>query len=103
VFDSTAEGDDVDGMQFVATCTELTTPDVEKVSEYYFQNNFSDPDVREWWYRPPTAFVGEGVWRFYRLEIYEMYIIDLDSFEETKIDSRVPVDIPSVFAALSHP
>jgi hypothetical protein len=103
VFDSTAQGDDVDGMQFVATCTVLTYPEVEVVSEYYFQNNFLDSDVREWWYRPPTAFVGEGAWRFYQLEVDEMYLIDLDSFEETRVDSRIQVDIPSVFSALSLP
>jgi len=100
VFDSTAQGDDVDGMQFIATCTVLAPSEVATVSEFYFENNFQDPEVRDWWYRPPSAFFGDGAWRFYRLEVDEMYLIDLESFEDTKVDGRIRVDVPTVFSAL---
>ncbi|WP_444947142.1 hypothetical protein [Micromonospora ureilytica] len=100
IFDSTATGDDVDGMQFVGTCAEVAGPELAEVSEHYFTANFPDPEVREWWYRPPSEFEGDGTWRFYRLVLTHIYLIDIETFEETKVDSRVEVAPGPVFAAL---
>ncbi|GIJ31544.1 pyridoxamine 5'-phosphate oxidase family protein [Micromonospora sediminimaris] len=93
VFDSTAVGDDVDGMQFVARCAEVTASELADVSEHYFRTNFTDPEERDWWYRPPEAFHGDGTWRFYRLDLTEVYLIDLEAFVETQVDTRVQVDL----------
>ncbi|MFG3698055.1 pyridoxamine 5'-phosphate oxidase family protein [Micromonospora sp. NPDC047620] len=100
IFDSTAVGDDVDGMQFVGECAEVTGPELAAVCEHYFATNFPDPQVREWWYRPPTEFEGDGTWRFYRLEFTEIHLIDVESFEETKVDARVEVPLARFLDAL---
>lgn len=101
IFDSRAVGDEVDGMQFVATCSVVEGMGLAEVSEHYFDVNFSDPREREWWYRPPAEFEGDGAWRFYRLALSEIYLIDTELFEQTKIDRRVSVDLEAFLAALT--
>lgn len=101
IFDSTAVGEDVDGMQFTATCAEVTGASLPELTEHYFTTNFPPGEIRDWWYRPPSEFEGDAPWRFYRLDFTEVYLIDLDTFEETRIDSRVLVDVDTFRQALT--
>lgn len=89
-------------MQFRAQCTLVEQSDLHDVVEHYFATLFPDPALHEWWYRPATAFAGDGIWRFYRLRMTELYVIDLEMFVETKIDARIRVDIDAVFQLLQN-
>lgn len=101
VFNSTATSEEVDGLQFAATCAPLDGEELEQVSEYYFRVNFSDESEREWWYRPSSDFAPGATWRFYRLSMTEVFVIDLEGFEETKIDRRVQVDLDDLRSLLT--
>ena len=92
VWDSRARGEEVDGMQLEAQCVVVEPRALEAVVEHYFSRLFPDEETRAWWYRPASAFAGDGLWRFYRLDIEDVFVIDLENFAETKIDRRVRVD-----------
>lgn len=102
VYNSTAVANDIDGMQFVGHCTVVSGLELEHVAEYYFRVNFPDPKEREWWYRPHTSFSGEGPWRFYKIDPINMYIIDIESVIQTKIDRRITVDVKEVLNKLTN-
>lgn len=92
IFDSRATSDDVDGMQCSGICSEVAERDIDAVHAHYFAVNFSDPEEREWWLRPSEEFTGNGLWRFYRLSLQEIFVIDLDSIEQERVDKRISVD-----------
>jgi uncharacterized protein YhbP (UPF0306 family) len=92
IFDSRATSDEVDGMQFSGICSEVTGDDLDAVHAHYFAVNFSDPEEREWWLRPSEEFTGNGLWRFYRLSLQEVFVIDFDSIEQERVDKRISVD-----------
>lgn len=96
IYNSTAVGEKVDGMQFIGNCSVVSNNELERVSEYYFKVNFPDQNEREWWYRPPSSFEGDAPWRFYKIELAKIYIIDLESVMSTQIDRRLEVEVSSV-------
>ncbi|WP_157968674.1 pyridoxamine 5'-phosphate oxidase family protein [Streptomyces geranii] len=103
VFNSMATSEEVDGLQFSATCEPLDGGKLEAISEYYFRVNFPDEVDREWWYRPASAFTPGGTWRFYQLSMTDVFVIDFESVETSRIDKRVQVDIDELRAALRSP
>lgn len=102
IWDSRARGDDVDGLQLEARCTVVEPPDLEAVVEHYFNTLFPDLEEHAWWYRPPSDFTGDGTWRFYALEIEAAFVIDQESFAETKIDRRMRVDNKDLLDAIAN-
>lgn len=88
-----ADDEVIDGLQFTADSRELRPDELPDVVERYFNELFPDAEERAWWTRPPEAFCGDGIWRFYRLEVAEAYLIDNKVFQDTKIDARLPVRI----------
>ncbi|MGW2290695.1 pyridoxamine 5'-phosphate oxidase family protein [Streptomyces phaeochromogenes] len=103
VFNSMATSEEVDGLQFTATCETLNGEKLEKVSEYYFRVNFPDETDRAWWYRPASEFAPGATWRFYQLSMAEVFVIDFESVEESRIDKRVQVDLEELAALLASP
>ena len=101
IYNSEARGEDVDGLQMSADCTVVDGPDLEEVSEHYFNRLFPDPDERAWWYRPASAFTGNGTWRFFRVKPTAAFVIDADAFSETKIDRRTRVDLAELLKQIS--
>ncbi len=96
VYNSTAVGEQVDGMQYIGNCSIVSGDELEEFSEYYFSVNFPDPKEREWWYRPFTSFERSAPWRFYKIELVKIYIIDIEHVIKTQIDRRLEVEVDSV-------
>lgn len=103
IFDSRAASEDVDGLQFEATCDVVEDPDLEPVHSHYFEVNFADPAVRKWWYRPPGAFGAEGIWRFYRITLSALYVIDFESITKERVDRRVDVALDDMWEIIGRP
>lgn len=89
-----ATDDEIDGLQFDGHCDPVAEEDLLPVLDAYFTGLFPDPSERAEWERPPEAFVGEGTWRFFRVEIVNAYLIDNEAFERDKVDARIRVTIP---------
>ncbi|MFF5308788.1 pyridoxamine 5'-phosphate oxidase family protein [Streptomyces massasporeus] len=102
VFNSTATSEEVDGLQFAATCITLDGDELERVSEYYFQVNFPDEVDREWWYRPAAEFAPGATWRFYKLQFTDVFVIDFESVEESRVDKRVRIDLQDLSSVLAQ-
>ncbi len=100
IFDSRASSEDVDGLQLSLICTEVEPSELETVHQHYFATNFASEDEKEWWLRPPDAFLGNGPSRFYALEIVAAYVIDFESVERDKIDRRIAVDPDTIWQIL---
>lgn len=98
IFNSQASSSDVDGLQLQAHCSLLRGDDLADVYEHYFRVNFAAPEEREWWIRPISAFDVGGMWAFYRLEIQNLWVIDFESMERERLDSRVDVDLAAMWA-----
>lgn len=91
VFNSQATSEDIDGVQLEATCSVLHGAELAVVHEYYF-NVSMPPTARGWWMRPVSAFDDGGTWAFYRLDIQRLWVVDFESIERERLDSRITVD-----------
>lgn len=91
IFNTQAASEDVDGLQFAARCSVLHGDELAAVHQYYFDVNFP-PEQRDWWLRPVRAFDEGGTWAFYRLDIQGVWVIDFESIERERLDSRLVVD-----------
>lgn len=100
IFNSQAASEDVDGMQFEAVCTALQDQDLSNVHEYYFDTNFS-AEERDWWFRPTSAFDKGGTWAFYRIDMRHVWVIDFESIERERLDTRLEVNIDEMWKQLS--
>lgn len=99
IFNSAAASADVDGLQLEARCSILHGDDLRAVHQYYFDTNFP-ADQRDWWLRPVSAFDEGGIWAFYRLEFVHLWVIDFESIERERLDSRLAVDIDETWRLL---
>lgn len=91
IFNSQAASEDVDGLQFSGPCSILHSEDLVTVHKYYFNVNFP-PETRDWWLRPVAAFDEGGTWAFYRLALQNLWVIDYESIERDRLDSRLVVE-----------
>jgi len=92
IFNSQASSEEVDGLQASGRCTAVPPDELETVHSHYFEVNFTSPEERAWWLRPADEFTGDGKWRFYRLSLEEIFVIDFESIENERVDRRVAVD-----------
>jgi uncharacterized protein YhbP (UPF0306 family) len=99
IFNSQAASEDVDGLQFAGRCSVLHGEELATVHEYYFKVNFP-PETRDWWLRPVSAFDEGGTWAFYRLDFQGLWVIDFESIERERLDSRLVVDPAEMWGQL---
>ena len=50
--------------------------------------------------RPVSAFDEEGTWAFYRLDFQGVWVIDFESIERERLDSRLVVDLAEMWELL---
>jgi Pyridoxamine 5'-phosphate oxidase len=96
IFNTQATEADVDGLQFTARCSVLHGGELAIVHQYYFDVNLT-PEQRGRWLRPVSAFDEGGTWAFYRLDIQGLWVIDFESIERERLDSRILVDLEEMW------
>jgi len=83
----------LDGAQFSGVAREIPKSECEYFHQEYYRLNFPDELVRANWQRPLHEFYGDGVRRFYALQITDWWLLDIDGWLETKEDKRIPVPL----------
>ncbi|MFE6103626.1 pyridoxamine 5'-phosphate oxidase family protein [Streptomyces laurentii] len=81
----------LDGAQFTAEAEEVGPDRLDALSEWYYQRNFPDEEVRSRWRLPLEEFRGAGPRRFYLLTVREWWLLDVDGWLEDMNDRRVAV------------
>jgi uncharacterized protein YhbP (UPF0306 family) len=95
VFDSHVSSDDVSGIQFAGTLSEVEIAELPSVMDRYFIALFPHPADRERWSRPPDAFSPPAPQRFYRVTLSEAFVLDEQDLE---VDKRLAVDLDELAA-----
>ena len=102
IYDSTATSSEVDGLQFLGDCRVIDDAELPKVHEHYFEVNFTDPAAREWFYREPQAFSSQGRHRFYEVVFRDVYVINYESMENERLDSRLEVPLAEMWSRIDE-
>jgi uncharacterized protein YhbP (UPF0306 family) len=96
IFHAPPAAAEVDGLQFAARCSVLRGDELATVHQYFFDVNLA-PEERDWWLRPVSAFDEGGTWAFYRLDIQGLWVIDFQSIERERLDSRILVELEEMW------
>ncbi|MFJ3192648.1 pyridoxamine 5'-phosphate oxidase family protein [Streptomyces griseoviridis] len=86
----------LDGAQFTATARAVEPDELDGLSDWYYERNFPDEQVRREWRLPLDEFRGEGHRRFYLLEIRQWWLLDIDQWLVDKNDQRVAVPLDAL-------
>lgn len=81
----------VDGAQFVGTCAEVPQAELQEYHARFFEAALPDPELRQTWMLPQSAFRPPRAHRLYLITITRWWIIDLSTWAEDKIDRRIEV------------
>lgn len=93
----TVEDGEIDGAQFTGICVEVNQKSlIDELHPYYYRTNFPDPAVRDEWMIPVSSFYDGGLHRFYTIELQYLWVIDIDRWEENKVDQRLKVDLSAI-------
>lgn len=90
IYNSTLPTEEVDGLQFSGTVSEVSLFELPHVISLYYEQSFPDEVVRQAWRQPLEAFKGLAIKRFYKIVPTHVYKIDLSIIE---VDLRFEVDL----------
>lgn len=100
VFPSHGPAEEIDGLQFSASCRPIETSDeLAVIHAHYFKVNFK-PEELDFWFRPADKFLGNAPQRFYEIDITEAWVYDEERFTNTRIDGRTSVDLNEMWQQL---
>lgn len=97
----TAHG--LDGLQLAGDCRTLSGADLASVVEGFYQQMFADPTEARAQAFPLTQLDGDGPHRLLELRPRELWILDLDRWDNEGISARRAVDIENLANALEQP
>ena len=86
----------LDGAQFTAVAKPVGPDELDTLSAWYYERNFPDEEVRSEWRLPLDEFRGDGPRRFYRLEVREWWLLDIDQWLVDKNDQRIAVPLEAI-------
>lgn len=87
----------LDGAQFTGTAHAVEDPrELDAMSEWYYERNFPDEEVRRQWRLPPQEFRGDGPRRFYCLEVRQWWLLDIDQWLVDMNDQRIGVPLDAI-------
>lgn len=89
----------VEGAQFTGVCEVTPEDELERTHQSFFESVFPDPAARAEWALPLGAFRPPGTHRLYRVTVRQLWLIDLRTWAEDKIDRRVELPLSALAGA----
>ncbi|MFF4096485.1 pyridoxamine 5'-phosphate oxidase family protein [Streptomyces sp. NPDC001834] len=90
----------LDGAQFTGTARAVGSDELTALSQWYYERNFADPQVREQWRLDRAEYEGHGPRRFYVVDVDAWWLFDLEGWLEDKNDRRIAVPLDRLHAPL---
>lgn len=88
----------LDGAQFIGHCHAAGPEAVEELHRSYYDINFPDEHTRSAWLLPSSDFHGPGPRRFYVVEVFNWWLLDIDRWLQDKHDQRIAVPLEQITA-----
>lgn len=91
----------LDGLQVAGDCRSLSGTDLASAVEGFYQQMFPNPTEARAQALPLTQLDGDGPHRLLELRPRELWILDLDRWDDEGVSARQAVDIHAVEDALA--